>query len=81
MISFEIMIARPDNKMANSIRQVFQKSGLSIKALADRSGCPYATAHGFVHGTSDPTLSTANRLCGVLGLELREVKRSKAKGG
>lgn len=75
------MAHQPDTTMAGLIRQVFRRSGMSIKALADRSGCCYATVHGFIRGTVDPTLTTADKLNATLGLELREVKRPKRKGG
>ncbi|MHC4089826.1 MAG: helix-turn-helix domain-containing protein [Planctomycetota bacterium] len=65
--------------MGDVIRATFRKSGLSIKQLADRSGIPYASAHGIVSGTRDPALSTVSKLAPVLGLELAPVRRRKGK--
>ena len=74
------MKTNPKNEMANLIRGRFRKSGLSIKKLADLAGVPYAAAHGFVRGTRDPVLSTAAKMCKVLGLKLRPVRATKRKG-
>lgn len=74
------MKAHPDNKFGNVIRGAFARSGLSIKALADRSGVPYSVTYAMVKGERDPILSTAVRLCRVLGLELRPIRSSKRKG-
>ena len=71
----------PRNEMADLIRQVFRKRGWSIKRLADESGLPYASAHAFILATRDPTLSTAARMCRVLGLELRPVRGRQRKKG
>ena len=57
------------------LRARFQASGLSIKALADRAGIPYAAVYNAVNGKSDPQLSTVSRLCAVLGLTLKPSKR------
>ena len=73
------MNSTPDNKMADVIRAAFGKSGISIKALSDRSGVHYAAVHAFVNGTRDPLLSTASSLCETLGLELCPVRRGKRK--
>ncbi len=70
----------PKNEMSDLIREVFFASELSIKKLAERSGTPYAAAHGVIRGTSDPALSTAVKLCRELGLELRPVQRRGRKG-
>ena len=71
------MKTNPENEMANLIRERFRKSGLSIKKLADLAGVPYAAAHGFVRGTRDPVLSTAAKMCKVLGLELRVIRAKR----
>jgi transcriptional regulator with XRE-family HTH domain len=73
------MKSHPDNEFGGLIRDRFRKSGLSIKALADRAGVPYAAAHGFLTGTRDPALSTATKLCKILRLELRPVRATKRK--
>ncbi len=61
---------KPKNDMADLIRATFRKSGLSMKQLAERSGCHYASIHGFLAGNRDPALSTADKVCKVLGLTL-----------
>jgi predicted transcriptional regulator len=63
--------------MHKTLQASFKKSGLSIKALSERSGVPYAAVYRAVKGMSDPALSTVQRLSNVLGLELIP----KRKGG
>lgn len=57
--------------MAKLIRQAFRESGMSLKRLSDLSGTRYASVHAFFTGERDPQLSTIERWCDVLGLELR----------
>ncbi len=73
------MNSTPQNPMGDLIRATFRKSKLSVNQLALRSGVPYASAHAIVAGTRDPVLSTAEKICKVLGLELRPVRRGKRK--
>ena len=75
------MKSTPRNIMGDLIRATFRKSGLSVNQLALRSGVPYASVHAIVAGTRDPALSTTARLCKVLGLELRPVRRGKRTKG
>ncbi len=67
------------NSMGNLIRSTFARSGMSIKQLAKRADIGYATAHGLIRGTLNPSLSIVERICTALGLELRPVRRGKAK--
>ena len=54
--------------MIELIRKTFKESGMSMKALSDASGVPYASIHGTVELVSDgsrwfvasPTLRRAN---------------------
>ena len=64
--------------MLQTIVTAFERSGLSIKALADQSQLPYAAVYNAVHGKSDPQLSTVAKMAGVLGLELRPTTRATA---
>ena len=73
------MKTTPRNRMADRVREAFRKSGLSMKRLADQSGVHYASVHGFMTATRDPCLSTVDRLCNVLDLEI--VARRSKKGG
>ena len=66
--------------LEDTIRTAFRESGLSIKRLAIQARLPYAVAHGFVTGNSDPRLSTVAKVCEALGLELRPARRRTAKG-
>ena len=66
--------------MDSEIRRTFKASGMTIQRLAIRAKVPYASAHGFFTGDADPRLSTVAKLCRVLGLELRTVRRQANKG-
>ncbi|MEK6676761.1 MAG: helix-turn-helix transcriptional regulator [Planctomycetota bacterium] len=61
--------------MMKLIQRTFHKSGASIKSLSERSGVPYASCYGVVKESRDPALSTAAKLCKVLGLQLVSVER------
>jgi|GEM_PF-5826946 len=56
-----------------------KKTGLSLKAISDRSGLAYCSVHGFVRGYSDLKLESAAKLAKMLGLELRPVGKQKGK--
>lgn len=71
---------KPKSDMAELIQAAFRSSGLSMKQLAERSKVHYASVHGLIVGGRDPALSTADKICKVLGLELRTVGRGKRKG-
>ncbi len=72
------MNSDPQNPMAETIRQRFDTSGLSIKKLAELSDVPYASAHGLMNGTRDALLMSAHKMCEVLGLEL-SAKEGKSR--
>ena len=65
--------------MGNLIRSTFARSGMSIKQLAKRADVGYATAHGLIRGTLNPSLTIVERICKALDLELRPVRRGKVK--
>ena len=63
--------------MAETVRRAFRESGMSLKRMAEASGTPYASVHGFFTGDRDVTLSTLEQWCGVLSLELRPARRKR----
>lgn len=63
--------------MAETVRRAYRDSGSSLKRLAEASGTPYASVHGFFTGQRDVTLNTLERWCRVLGLRLVRGKRRK----
>jgi len=69
--------ANPDNELANAIRAAFQESGWSIKRLAEESGVPYSSCHGFAVGTRDVSTGVASRLCRALGLQVTKARTRK----
>lgn len=60
------------------VQRRFRQSGLSINALAKQTGLNYQSVHGFLRGYRDLRVTNLDRVCKVLNLELRYVKR---KGG
>ncbi len=64
-------MASKSDRMAKLIRRAFRESGMSLKRLSDLSGTRYASVHAFFTAERDPQLSTIERWCRVLGLELR----------
>jgi len=66
-------------RMQQVVQQAFVESGLSIKKLSEITRLPYSVAHGAVTGSTDPQLSTVERICKVLELELRPASKA-AKG-
>ena len=69
--------ANPDNELANAIRASFRESGWSIKRLAEESGVPYSSCHGFAVGTRDVSTGVASRLCRALGLQVTKARTRK----
>jgi DNA-binding phage protein len=70
--------------MSMNTKQAFANQ---IRAAAKRYGTPYALARDsgvnsavvgrFMKGERDVTLTTAEKLCGALGLELRPTRQPK----
>ena len=67
------------DSMGNLIRSTFARSGMSIRQLSKRADIAYATAHGLIRGTLNPSLSIVERICTALDLELRPIRRGKRK--
>ena len=65
--------------IGDRLRQAAIDSGLSMKQLAVRSGLFYQSVHGFLRTGRGLSLQSAEKLCKVLGLELRPVRRGKRK--
>lgn len=62
---------------AEMIRATVEARGLTAYALARDSGVNSAVVGRFLKGERDVTLTTAEKLCRALGLELRPVRRRK----
>ena len=61
------------------LQKAARTSGLSINALALRSGLPYQTVHGFLTADRRITLESAAKLATLLGLELRPARKRKGR--
>ena len=51
-----------------------------MNALAREAGLGYPIVYDFLKGRRAITVNSAAKLCNVLGLELRRVRRGKRKG-
>ncbi len=67
--------------MAYILRRAFRESGWSLKRLSDESSTRYASVHAFFTAERDPQLSTVQRWCDALGLELQRTGRSTQRKG
>lgn len=65
---------------ADLIRAITEARGLTAYALARNSGVNSAVVGRFLNGQRDVTLTTAEKMCRALRLELRPQRRKK-KGG
>ena len=63
-----------------TLRRTAREGGLSMRQLTIRAGLRYQTVHGFCTHSRGITLASASKLCEVLGLELRPLRRGRAKG-
>lgn len=70
------METQRSGKMAETVRRTFRDSGMSLKRMAELSGTPYASVHGFFTGSRDVALRTLEGWCRVLGLRLVSEKRN-----
>ena len=65
-----VTIMAKNTDLAERIRNAAKASGLSRFELAKRAGVSYSIVHRFMLGERDIRLSTASKLCNVLGLDL-----------
>lgn len=70
---------REVTSMTDTIRQKFGDSGLSLNQLSTRSGVSYASTHGFFASGRDAWITTIERWCHVLDLELVPKRKRKGK--
>jgi DNA-binding phage protein len=70
---------RTQKTLSEQLRNAIRRDGRSLYALAVDSGVDRGVLVRFMNGDREPTLPTADRICCVLGLELRPARR-EAKG-
>ena len=66
--------------LRQQLRDAMERSGLTRKRIADKTGLSYSMIHGLAEGTRDVRLDSASRIAELLGLELRPTRRGKRKG-
>lgn len=64
--------------LTKTVRDAMKDSGLTPYAIARDSGVDYSQITRFLHGQRGLTLDSASKICELLGLELRPIRR---KGG
>lgn len=62
-----------------AILRSLKKSGWSVKRLAEESGVPYSSTHGFIVNDRKATLGSAEQWCHALGLEVVSRRTRKAR--
>lgn len=58
------------------LRQLRERSGLSVADLAEKAGLSRAMVHALESGARKPSLETAQALCKVLKVSLAEFDKS-----
>lgn len=67
-------------ELARIIRSAIERDERSLYAIAKAADVHYQGLHPFARGQRDDiALSTADRLCKVLGLELKSARRRKGR--
>ena len=61
------------------IRAAVRAADLSMLALSREAGVPYSVVHDFITGKGNVNLRNAERICRVVGLDLRPVGRVKRR--
>ncbi len=64
---------------AERIRAAVRAADLSMLALSREAGVPYSVVHDFITGKGNVNLRNAERICRVVGLDLRPVRRGKRR--
>ena len=65
---------RTRKTLSEQLRDAIKRDGRSLYALAVDSGVDRGVLVRFMNGEREPTLPTADRICRVLGLELRAAR-------
>ncbi len=63
--------------LRDQLRQAVHDSGLSVYAVAKRSGIAQPVLHRFVAGERDLTLATASKLADFFSMRLTRPRRPK----
>jgi hypothetical protein len=61
----------------DQIRRAIRDSGLSLYAVARDAGVNVAPIQRFMAGEHGMTIDSAEKVCGVVGLELRATRKGK----
>jgi transcriptional regulator with XRE-family HTH domain len=67
--------------MTTALKKAIYQDSRTPAAIARASGIDKGILSRFLRDERDMTLSTADRVCGALGVDVRLVRRGKQKGG
>jgi hypothetical protein len=71
-------MTKGSNNLADAIRRAMRRDGRTVYAFARDTALAVSGVQDFMTGR-DLRLSSASKLCKVLGLELRPTKRKKGR--
>ena len=74
------MKATDEFNLAEQLRAAVRAAGLTTYALARDAGIDRAVAVRFMNGERGLNLDSASKVCRLLGLQLRPVRRRSKKG-
>lgn len=77
--NYDMSTKQHTTDLAATIRQAIIKSGMTPYRIAADAGVDRAILSRLLHGERGMVLETASKVCGVLGLELRPIKRRKGR--
>lgn len=72
-------VKRRHSKIRDALIRALDESGWSLKRLADESGVPYASTHGFFVSARKSTLESAEQWCHALGLDVVSRRTRKTR--
>jgi transcriptional regulator with XRE-family HTH domain len=66
-------------QLTRAIKKAIKESGMIPFEIATRAGVEPASLSRFMHGKRSLGLPAAEKLCDLLGLELRQIRKPKRK--
>lgn len=66
--------------MTSALRKALAADGRTLADIARAGNVDKGILSRFMRGQRTPTLDTADRVCGALGVDVRLVRRGKVKG-
>lgn len=68
-------------KRAKVLRELVEKTGMSVKAFSEKAGLPYTTVRSiFERGVSKSSVDNVIKICRALGITIEELEILSEKG-